>query len=197
VSRVQRRDFLIATGAILAAPFAVAQQAAKIARIGYLAPNVVTVNSRLFEAFRQGLRDLGYVEARNLLIEVRSAEGKSERLPVLAAELVGLKVDVIVSAGGTLAALAARQATRTVPIVVVSVGDPVTSGLVSSLARPGGNVTGLSLPLPGCWQCLQIAGRSGNQSSAVLSRPGAKERKERTSGRSTSSCQGAGAASRR
>ena len=174
---VKRRDFLIATGAILAAPLAAeAQQAAKIARIGYLAPNVVTANARLFEAFRQGLRDLGYVEARNLLIEVRSAEGKSERLAASAAELVALKVDVIVSAGGTLAALAAKQATRTIPIVFVSVGDPVTSGLVSSLARPGGNVTGLSLLFPDLvGKCLQQLKQAvpGVSRVAVLSQPGA------------------------
>ena len=115
-----------------------------IARIGYLNPNPATANPLLFEGFRQGLRDLGYVEGRNLLIEVRSAEGNSERLQVLAAELVALKVDVIVTGGGTLAALAAKRATGTLPIVFNSVGDPVTSGLVGNLARPGGNVTGLS-----------------------------------------------------
>ena len=99
------------------------------------------------EGFRQGLRDLGYVEGRNVVIEFRDAEGKLERLPALAAELVALKVDVIV-VGGTVAALAAKQATRTVPIVFVSAVDPVTDGLVTSLARPGGNVTGLSTLAP-------------------------------------------------
>src|SRR6266581_6298239 len=102
MDRVQRRGFLIAAGALLAAPLAAeAQQAAKIARIGYLAPNL-TANTPLQEAFRQGLRDLDYVEGRNVVIEYRSAEGKPERLPALAAELVSLKVDVIV-ASGTLA----------------------------------------------------------------------------------------------
>jgi putative ABC transport system substrate-binding protein len=96
------------------------------------------------EAFLQGPRDLGYVEGRNLVIEWRDAEGKPERFPALAAELVALKVDVIVAAGGTLGALAAQQATRTLPIVFTAVGDPVAEGLVTSLARPGGNVTGLS-----------------------------------------------------
>jgi len=96
------------------------------------------------EAFRQGLRDLGYVEGRNVVIEYRSAEGKYERFPALAAELVALKVDVIVAAGSTPAALAAKQATRTILIVFASAADPVASGLVTSLARPGGNVTGLS-----------------------------------------------------
>jgi putative ABC transport system substrate-binding protein len=99
------------------------------------------------EAFLQGLRDLGYVESRNLVIEIRSAEGKLERLPALAAELVALKVDVIL-AGGTLPALAAKQATKTIPIVFASAIDPVTDGLVTSLARPGGNVTGLSAQAP-------------------------------------------------
>jgi len=99
------------------------------------------------DAFLQGLRDLGYVEGRNIVIEYRDAERKLERLPALAAELVALKVDVIV-ASGTLAALAAKQATRTLPIVFSPAGDPVGSGLVTSLARPGGNVTGLSAFAP-------------------------------------------------
>ena len=98
------------------------------------------------EAFRQGLRDLGYVEGRNLAIEYRDVEGNYERLPALAAELVANKVDIIL-AGGTPQPLAAMRATRTIPIVFVATADPVTSGLVSSLARPGGNVTGLSILL--------------------------------------------------
>ncbi len=131
------------TGGIVVAPFSPeAQQAAKIARIGFLSLNQ-GANPLLHEAFRQGLRDLGYVEGRNVVIEYRSAEGKLERLPARAAELVALKVDVIV-ASGTLAALAAKQTTRTLPIVFTSAADPVTDGLVTSLARPGGNVTGLS-----------------------------------------------------
>jgi len=174
---VQRRDFLLAVGALLAAPLAAkAQQAAKTARIGYLSPNAAAVNPRLVEAFRQGLGDLGYVEGRNLLIEFRSAEGKSERLPALATELVALKVDVILSGGGTLAALAAQQATRTLPIVIVAVGDPVTSGLVTSLARPGANVTGLSLLFPELVsKCLELLKQAvpGVVRVAVLSQPGA------------------------
>jgi putative ABC transport system substrate-binding protein len=118
-----------------------AQQAAKVARIGWLAGNL-SASPYAPEAFRQGLRDLGYVEGRNVVIEYRDAEGKPERLPALAAELVALKVDVMV-APGTVAALAAKQATNTIPTVFTA-GDPVTSGLVTSLARPGGNVTGLS-----------------------------------------------------
>ena len=129
---------------LLAPPLtAAAQQAAKVARIGYLSPGLAT-SPHLREAFRQGLRDLGYVEGRNLVIEYRDAEGKRERFPALAAELVALKVDVIFVAGGTRVALAAMQATKTIPVVFTGVGDPVESGLVTNLARPGGNVTGLS-----------------------------------------------------
>ena len=141
-----RRAFIVTlAGGLLAAPLAAqAQQAAKIARIGYLSFNLAT-SPHLREAFRQGLRDLGYVEGRNLVIEYRDAEGKRERLPALAAELVGLKVDVIVTeAGNTVVPLAAKQATRTLPIVFAAAADPVGSGLVTNLARPGGNVTGLS-----------------------------------------------------
>jgi putative ABC transport system substrate-binding protein len=132
---------------LLAAPLAAeAQQAAKVARVGYLAGSLAG-GPHLPEAFLQGLRDLGYVEGRNVVIEYRDAEGKFERLPALAAELVALKVDVIVAAS-TLPAAAAKQATRTIPIVFAATGDPVTSGLVTSLARPGGNVTGLSVVAP-------------------------------------------------
>jgi ABC-type uncharacterized transport system substrate-binding protein len=123
-----------------------AQQAAGIARIGYLGTNLAA-SAHLPEAFRQGLRDHGYVEGRNVVIEYRSAEGKLERFTTLAAELVALKVDVIV-ATSTPAALAAKQATRTLPIVFIAVADSVASGLVTSLARPGGNVTGLSMLTP-------------------------------------------------
>jgi putative ABC transport system substrate-binding protein len=119
-----------------------AQQAAKVPRIGYLAAAMST-NPHFPEAFRQGLRDLGYVESRNILIEYRSAEGQLERLPDLAVELVRLKVDVLVSEG-TPPTLAAKQATKTIPIVFASAADAVGSGIVPSLARPGGNVTGLS-----------------------------------------------------
>ena len=146
---MDRRRFLLTSlaGALAASLAAGAQQAAKIARIGYLSSNLAATPHRP-EAFRQGLRDLGYVEGRNLVIEYRDAEGKVERLPALAAELVALKVDVIVTDGGTVTALAAQQATRTVPIVFAGVGDPVTSGLVTNLARPGGNVTGMSTLAP-------------------------------------------------
>jgi len=145
---MNRRTFLYGlTLGTLGLPLAAeAQQAAKIARIGYLAANL-TVSPHMNEAFRQGLRDLAYVEGRNVVIEYRDAEGKPERLPALAAELIALKAEVIV-ASDTPAALAAKQATRTLPIVFIGAGDPVTSGLISSLARPGGNVTGLSLLAP-------------------------------------------------
>ena len=143
---MDRRTFLAGTGAVLlAAPLAVeGQQAVKVVRLGYLVGADLAASPHLHDAFRQGLRDLGYVEGRNLVIEYRSAEGKFERFPALAAELVALKVDVIVAVNPR-AALAAKQATRTLPIVFIGVGDPVTDGLVTSLARPGGNVTGLSL----------------------------------------------------
>jgi putative ABC transport system substrate-binding protein len=143
---VDRRTFLSAIGgSLLAAPLAAgAQQAGKIWRIGLVNAGSPPANPAIKSPFRQGLDDLGYVEGRNLLIETRHAEGNVERLPALAAELVALQVDVIVTGGGTLGALAAKQATRTLPIVFVAVGDPVTTGVVNSLARPGGNVTGLS-----------------------------------------------------
>jgi putative ABC transport system substrate-binding protein len=144
---VDRRRFLLTSVAgALAAPLAAgAQQAEKIARIGYLAIDLRAANPRFRESFRQGLRDLGYVEGRNVVIEYGDAEGKSERLPALAAELVALKVDVLFASAGTPGALAAKQATRTLPIVFTAVADPVGSGLVISLARPGGNATGLSI----------------------------------------------------
>jgi len=142
---MDRRTFLgTLAGGLLVAPLAAqAQEAARIARIGFLSLNVVP-NRHLGESFRQGLRDLGYVEGRNVVIEYRDAEGKPERLPDLAAELVALKVDVIVTGGGTPTAMAAKQATSTLPIVFTSAPDPVTDGLVTSLGRPGGNVTGSS-----------------------------------------------------
>jgi putative ABC transport system substrate-binding protein len=143
LNRVQRRQFLIAAVGLLAAPLAAeAQQAARVARIGYLTPNLAA-GRHLRDAFLRGLRDLGYVEGRNVVIEYRDAEGNNEQLPALAAELIALKVDVILAEGGTLGPRVAMQATRTIPIVFVA-GDPVGSGLVTSLARPGGNVTGLS-----------------------------------------------------
>ena len=140
---MDRRETVLALLALGAAPLAAeAQHAAKVARIGYLTPNLAD-SPHLRDAFLQGLRDLGYVEGRNVVIEYRDAEGKLERLPALAAELVALKVDVILAEGGTLGPRVAMRATKTIPIVFVA-GDPVGSGLVTSLARPGGNVTGMS-----------------------------------------------------
>ena len=171
--RTERRYFLTAAGALVAASLtAEAQAPVKIARIGYMDPGLP--DTSVFEAFRQGLRDLGYVEGRNILIEFRT--GKPERFPALAAELVALKVDVIVTGAGTLAARAAQQASSMLPIVAVAVGDPVTSRLVSSLARPGGNVTGLSVLTPElvgkCLEQLKLAVSSIGR-VAVLLQPGA------------------------
>src|SRR4029434_3147718 len=124
-------------GGLLAAPLAAeGQEAAKIARIGYLSTNLAA-NPHIQEAFRQGLRDLGYVEGRHVVIEYRDAEGKPERLPALAAALVSLKVERSSAQGSNPLALAAKQATRTLPIVFAAVTDPVAIGLVTSLARPG------------------------------------------------------------
>ena len=144
---MDRRVLVVGGLALVARPLvAEAQPAVKVARIGFLAFNL-TANPHLREAFRQGLRDLGYSEGRNVVIEYRDAEGKSERLSALAAELVALNVDVL-QVGGTLQALAAKQATKTIPIVFAAVADPVTSGLVTGLAQPGGNATGFSVISP-------------------------------------------------
>jgi len=123
-----------------------AQQPARIPRIGILVPTSAAFFSARLEAFRQRLRELGYVEGKNIVIEWRYAEGKLERLPDLAAELVRLKVDVIVTAGPGI--LAAKKASPTIPIVFAAAPDPVGAGIVSSLARPGGNITGLSFMAP-------------------------------------------------
>jgi putative tryptophan/tyrosine transport system substrate-binding protein len=118
-----------------------AQQSAKVPRIGYLTPS--TSQTSYFEAFQQGLRDLRYLEGKNIVIERRANEGKLDRNPTLAAELVRLNVDLIVAAGsGEIRA--AKEATAAIPIVMVRGGDPVGSGFVASLARPGGNITGLA-----------------------------------------------------
>ena len=132
---------------IVAAPLAAeAQQAGRTVTIGYLGNSSPSLESNLLEAFREGLRQLGYVEGRNLIIKYEWAEGQQERHPVLARELVRLKPDVILTTG-TPGALAAKQATQSIPIVAIA-GDLVEAGLVSSLAKPGGNVTGLSVLQP-------------------------------------------------
>jgi putative ABC transport system substrate-binding protein len=138
------------TLSLLAVPLAAdAQQPAKVPRVGWLSDGMrAGARSPLHEAFLHGLRNLGYVEGQNLVIERRDAEGKLERLPDLAAQLVGLKVDVIVTTGGVPATSAAKRATSTIPIVMADAGDPVGAGLVASLGRPGENVTGLSVMDP-------------------------------------------------
>ena len=134
---------LLTTFLLTIAPPAEAQQSKKVHRIGFLGASSPSAISGRLDAFRQGLRDLGYVERKNILIEYRYAEGKLDRLPELAAELVRLKVDVMVLAGSA-AIRPAKEATNTIPIVMANDADPVGSGVVASLARPGGNITGLS-----------------------------------------------------
>jgi len=124
-----------------------AQQPTKVPRIGYLTNTSLSGNSARTEAFRQGLRELGYVEGKNIVIEWRYLEGKPDRLLSLAAELVRLKVDIIVTAG-PLATRAAKEGTSTIPVVMAQDPDPVGNGFVASLARPGGNITGLSRLAP-------------------------------------------------
>jgi putative tryptophan/tyrosine transport system substrate-binding protein len=135
--------FYALTTIALTVSFVQAQQAKKFYRIGYLDGASLSAVASRTDAFRRGLRELGYVEGKNLVIEWRSGDGKADRLPNLAAELVSLKVDVIVT-GGAGATRPAKQATATIPIVMAQDTDPVGSGFVASLARPGGNITGLS-----------------------------------------------------
>jgi putative tryptophan/tyrosine transport system substrate-binding protein len=144
MSPVRRRRFLVAAPGLFAPLASLAQQAAKVARIGYLSLAPTGFDKSWVDAFRQGLRELGYVEGNNVVIEQRHAEGRFERLPELAAELVRLNVDVVVVYGGPPAVHAVQKASRTVPIVFTVSSDPVGAGFVASLARPGGNVTGLS-----------------------------------------------------
>ncbi|HEU4341133.1 MAG TPA: ABC transporter substrate-binding protein [Candidatus Binatia bacterium] len=124
-----------------------AQEATRVPRIGFLIASSPSTVALRMDAFRQGLRELGYVEGKNIVIERRHADGKSDRLPALAAELVRLKVDVIVTSGPT-ATRPAKEATAKIPIVMTFDDDPIGSGFVSSLARPGGNITGLSTLSP-------------------------------------------------
>ena len=139
---------LVLSATIVALCFtALAQQPKKIPRIGFLNALFPTTNPARIEAFRQGLRDFGYVEGKNIIIEYRYAERKVDRLPSLAAELVRLKVDVIVTSASQ-ETRAAKDATNTIPIVMINEGDPVRTGLVASLARPGRNITGLSTVSP-------------------------------------------------
>ena len=143
---MNRRDTIIALIALASAAVSRpswAQQQGRVWRVGYLSPTSASVNPQYTGAFLQGMRELRYVEGKNLVIEWRYADGKFDRLPVLAEELVQLKVDVIVAAASP-AIGAAQKATTTIPIVMASTGDPAGSGFVKSLARPGGNITGLS-----------------------------------------------------
>jgi ABC-type uncharacterized transport system substrate-binding protein len=139
--------WLLATVLLTTALTSEAQQPTKIPRIGYMGASFRSTNPARIEAFRQGLRELGYVEGKNIVIEYRWAEGKFDRLPDLAAELVRLKVDVIVTAGPA-STRPAKEATVTIPIVMGFDNDPVGNGFVASLARPGGNITGLSTHYP-------------------------------------------------
>src|SRR5437764_11135626 len=146
---MRRRDLLyLFGGTVIVWAFNARAQQNSMPVIGFLTIGSFDQGKRFEAGFRQGLRESSYIEGQNVRIEHRSAEGKPERLPALVAELVALKVDVIVAAGGTLSALAAKQATTTIPIVFTGVGDPVGEGLVTSLARPGGNITGLSEVAP-------------------------------------------------
>ena len=141
---VTRRVFVAGCLGMVAAPLAAAaQQPGKVYRIGVLDPTPVALNGANLEAFRQGMRELRYAEGQNFVIEYRSPEGRADRFPNLADELVRLKVDLILTRG-TLAVTAAKDATRTIPIVMAASGDPLGAGVVTGLARPGGNVTGLS-----------------------------------------------------
>jgi putative ABC transport system substrate-binding protein len=142
---MDRRAFVSGTLALLAAPLvAKAEETGHIPRVGHLLFPPSAVTTHLREAFRQGLRELGYVEGQNIVIEFRSADGRIERLPSLAAELVRLNVDVIVAAPDA-SVEAAQRATRVIPIIMaVSLDDPVERGFVAGLARPGGNITGCS-----------------------------------------------------
>jgi len=146
---MQRREFITLLSGIVAAwPLAArAQQPAKIPRIGFLGNSTATMEANLIGPLRDGLRELGYEEGRNVIIEFRWADGKYDQFPALVAELLAAKVDVIITAG-TPATLAIKKATSTVPLVFIAVGDPVGTGVVPNLGRPGGNITGLSSIAP-------------------------------------------------
>ena len=146
---MQRREFITLLSGIVAPwPLAArAQQPAKIPRIGFLGNSTATMEANLIGPLRDGLRELGYEEGRNVIIEFRWADGKYDQFPALVAELLAAKVDVIITAG-TPATLAIKKATSTVPLVFIAVGDPVGTGVVPNLGRPGGNITGLSSIAP-------------------------------------------------
>src|SRR4051794_21666414 len=174
---MRRREVITGMTAAGAAawPFAARAQQPAMPVIGYLGIGSPDTEVNL-AAFRQGLSETGYAEGQNVTIDYRWAEGNPERFPALAAELVMRKVHVIVTAGGTLAVIAAKRATTTIPIVFTSVGDPVEEGLVTSFARPGGNVTGLSVAVPdliGKWLELLKEAVPGVSRVALLLKPDA------------------------
>src|SRR5438874_13536869 len=136
-------SWLLAVFLLTTFSLADAQQTKKIPRIGFLGNSTPALEENLVRPFREGLRDLGYIESKNLITELRWAEGKYERFPTLIAELIALNVDLIVTAG-TPATIALKKATTTLPLVMIAVGDPVGTGLIASLAHPGGNLTGLT-----------------------------------------------------
>jgi putative ABC transport system substrate-binding protein len=149
---MRRRQFLSLLGGAALLPLAGldtvrAQQSSKIRRIGFLGNSTAALEANLIGPFRQGLRDLGYQEGGNVQIEYRWADGNYQRFPKLIAELISSKVDVIVTAG-TPASLAVKKATSSIPLVMIAVGEPVATGLVASLARPGGNITGVTSIAP-------------------------------------------------
>lgn len=147
--RSTRRKLLIALGAgLIGAPFGTrAQPAGKMFQVGYVGNSTPSVEAALVEAFRQGLRERGYAEGKNIVVHYRWAEGRIDRMPDIVADLIRLRVDVLVMAG-TPAVIAAKQATTSIPIVMAAIGDAVATGIVPNLARPGGNVTGLSTLYP-------------------------------------------------
>lgn len=145
MSHAKRRQFFLFAGALLSAPLVsfAQQQSGKVPRIGWLVPSTRAAQEVVLEEYRSGMRDLGYLEGRNVETEYLYADGQFDRLPGLAAELVAHKVDIIVTAS-TPGCLAAKQATKMIPIVFATSSDPISTGIVASLARPGGNITGLS-----------------------------------------------------
>ena len=149
---MKRRELLLLLGSAIASSRTACAQQKAVPVIGYLNGTAPDANAALLAAFRQGLSETGYVEGQNLAIEYRWAEFHYDRLPALAADLVGRKVDVIAACGGAGEALAAKNATSTIPIVITTGADPVESGLVASLARPGGNLTGLTNLNVELWQ---------------------------------------------
>jgi len=149
---MKRREFLLLLGSAIASSRTACAQQKAVPVIGYLNGTAPDANAALLAAFRQGLSETGYVEGQNLAIEYRWAEFHYDRLPALAADLVGRKVDVIAACGGAGEALAAKNATSTIPIVITTGADPVESGLVASLARPGGNLTGVTNLNVELWQ---------------------------------------------